>query len=84
MICPFAGMCSGFEAFARGAEKSHLAWAFCLGEYADCDRYKSLFACCGARDRRIGPAASERTTKPDRQEQDLPDRPHRDRPYKDQ
>ena len=63
MICPFAGMCSGFEAFARGEEKAHLAWAFCLGEYADCDRYKSLFAGCGAegRSRRSAVPARRRT-----------------------
>jgi hypothetical protein len=43
MICPFAGDCPGLEAFARES-MVHLAWAFCLGEYRDCDRYKERVA----------------------------------------
>lgn len=43
MICPFAAGCSGLEAYASKGEL-HLAWAFCLGEYGDCDRYKKRVA----------------------------------------
>ena len=43
MICPFAAGCAGLEAFAN-ERKFHLAWAFCLGEYGDCDRYKAKVA----------------------------------------
>jgi hypothetical protein len=44
MSCPFARNCPGFEAFAKGSEQIHLAWAFCWGEYRDCDRYKCRVA----------------------------------------
>jgi hypothetical protein len=43
VICPYAGGCAGLEAFAAEG-KVHLAWAFCLGEYGDCDRYKAKVA----------------------------------------
>ena len=43
MICPFAAGCPGLEAFADQGQ-FHLAWAFCLGEYGDCDRYKAKLA----------------------------------------
>lgn len=43
MICPFAAGCPSLEAFADEG-KFHLAWAFCLGEYGDCDRYKAKLA----------------------------------------
>ena len=80
MICPFAGMCSGFEAFARGVEKEHLAWAFCLGEYRDCDRYKSLFACCGGPVEHVSsPSPSERQTNARRPQINLRDRPRKTR-----
>ncbi|MFZ1947677.1 MAG: hypothetical protein WAW06_09025 [bacterium] len=44
MSCPFATRCAGFEVFSREEDKMHLAWAFCLGEYHDCDRYKTGLA----------------------------------------
>jgi hypothetical protein len=40
MSCPFAKTCPTFEAFAHEGTHQHLAWAFCWGEYRDCDRYK--------------------------------------------
>jgi hypothetical protein len=43
MCCPFAKRCPRFEAFAREGSQ-HLAWAFCLGEYRDCDDYKRTVA----------------------------------------
>jgi len=43
MCCPFAKKCPTFDAYAREGSQ-HLAWAFCLGEYRDCDDYKGAVA----------------------------------------
>jgi hypothetical protein len=62
MSCPFATRCAGFEVFSRDEDKAHLAWAFCLGEYHDCDRYKASVAggeAAPAGEAVEGPAARE-------------------------
>jgi hypothetical protein len=47
MCCPFAKRCPTFETFTCEGNQ-HLAWAFCLGEYRDCDRYKCTVAACAS------------------------------------
>ena len=44
MSCPFAHRCPSYEAFAHQAKLQHLAWAFCWGEYCDCNHYKCMVA----------------------------------------
>jgi hypothetical protein len=42
--CPFAARCQVHQALTREAHLEHLAWAFCWGEFRDCNHYKCVVA----------------------------------------
>jgi hypothetical protein len=44
MSCPFASSCRVHQALTDQAHLEHLAWAFCWGEFRDCNHYKCAVA----------------------------------------
>ncbi len=44
MGCPLRYECKAYEAFNVEKDLHYLMWAFCHGEYSDCERYKRIVA----------------------------------------